>query len=545
MNFAACKLVLIDNSSIDRIMKHFTSLFVLLLLSVSMNAADVFQQDSIYERVYQNLLTGATNVKKPGYDCDIVNMDCSTTNFVRQLFNFEELTSDEAYCHWSDYGVADANNNKVDPYNPYLYGLWLRIYKGIDLCNYFLEQTASLTDATTLTQRGSVRVMRALYYSYALDLFGNPPLMTSTTEKGKQVGRTELFNYIIGELKDAEPAVPDAQAFTSADAGYGHVTKGVAWMLLARLYLNAEVYTGTPHWEEAAAYAKKIIDSSAYQLSLTTVNGWSGYQQLFMGDNGESAAAKEMILPIYTDGAGANSWGALFYLAAMSNDMECIHPDGLTRGVGTSQTWAGISSRKPLIARFFPSGNVPDTYAYLMPAKAGDDRAIITGNHTVVNCDYKMDYFGQSPYLTKYVNFHSDSSAVHGTTFADTDLPLMRYAEALMTYAEAEFRLGNTTTALLYINMVRSRAHATNMTKLTLSDINDEWSREFYYEARQRTDMIRFNTFSGKNFRKLFPIPFEVIYYQSDLVQNPRLCCSGYGRREIRPTVVCQRDHQA
>lgn len=132
-------------------MRHFTILFMLTLLSVSMNAADVFRQDSIYERVYQNLFTGSVNVNDPNDYCDLHGLDEGTSNFMRQLFTFEELTSDEAYCSWGDYGISDANANKVSALSPMLYGLWMRIYKGIDLCNYFLEQTATLTDAATLT----------------------------------------------------------------------------------------------------------------------------------------------------------------------------------------------------------------------------------------------------------------------------------------------------------------------------------------------------------------------------------------------------------
>lgn len=507
-------------TQIIKAMRHFTILFMLTLLSVSMNAADVFRQDSIYERVYQNLFTGSVNVNDPNDYCDLHGLDEGTSNFMRQLFTFEELTSDEAYCSWGDYGISDANANKVSALSPMLYGLWMRIYKGIDLCNYFLEQTATLTDAATLTQRASVRAMRALYYYHALDLFGNPPLTTSTTDKGQQVGREALFNFLIDELKAVEPDVPDAQASTSADAGYGYVNKGVVWMLLARLYLNAEVYTGTAHWAEAAAYAKKIIDCNAYHLSTTTVNGWSGYQQLFMGDNGESDAAKEMILPIRLDGNGPTGWGVMFYIAAMSNNREYINPDGVTMGNGSSQAWGGYSSRKPLIERFFPGGNVPNAHVYQMPAKAEDDRALIE-NSPKKDEDYNETYFGDSPYLVKFNNFHSDGSAGHNTTFADTDIPLMRYAEALMTYAEAMYRMGDTSTALHYINMVRTRAHAKPLTSLTLSDLTDEWSREFYYEARRRTDMIRFNILKGKSFRRLLPIPENVINNQPDLVQNP------------------------
>lgn len=216
-----------------------------------------------------------------------------------------------------------------------------------------------------------------------------------------------------------------------------------------------------------------------------------------MGDNGESDAAKEMILPIRLDGNGPTGWGVMFYIAAMSNNREYINPDGVTMGNGSSQAWGGYSSRKPLIERFFPGGNVPEAHIYQMPAKAEDDRALIE-NSPKKNEDYNETYFGDSPYLVKFNNFHSDGSAGHNTTFADTDIPLMRYAEALMTYAEAMYRMGDTSTALHYINMVRTRAHAKPLTSLTLSDLTDEWSREFYYEARRRTDMIRFNILKGK-----------------------------------------------
>jgi hypothetical protein len=501
--------------------KIFTLLFLVFLATPSLlhAADDSFKQDSIYKRVYQNLAIERVDPNDPSSSFDIISADYSGANFIRQLFYAQELTSDEAYCIWGDTGISDYDTNKIKTTNPLIEGLYLRIYKGIDLCNTFLENTENLTDSKTLQQRAEVRVMRALYFSYALDIFGNPPLTTSTAKVGDQVGRSALFDFIVKELKDAEPSVADAHAYSSSDANYGLVNKGVVWMLLARLYLNAEVYTGTAHWTDAATYAKKIIDSGAYQLYTTATNGWSAYQQLFMGDNGKTGASHEMIMPIYLQGKTNGGYGTLFLLAGLSNGRTIVNPDKKTTGLGLDGAiWGGITSREPLIKRFFSDGTVPNAHACDMPANAGDDRAII--EHPNGGYDYETSTFGAAPYMVKFNNFKTDGSAGSDNTFIDMDIPLMRYAEALLTYAEAEFRLGNTEEALKYVNEVRTRAHAKTLTSLTLNDLSDEWSREFFYEFRRRTDMVRFGTFTETAFRNVFPIPASIIEANSTLEQN-------------------------
>lgn len=477
-----------------------------------------FKQDSIYKRVYQNLVVSTVDPNDPSSSFDIYTADYAGGNFIRQLFNAQELTSDEAYCIWIDSGISDYDTNKIKTTNPLIDGLYRRIYKGIDLCNTFLENTASLTDSKTLQQRAEIRVMRALYFSYALDLFGNPPLTTSTTKVGEQVGRSALFDFIVKELKEAEPSVSDAHAYSSSDANYGLVNKGVVWMLLARLYLNAEVYTGTAHWADAATYAKKIIDSGAYQLYSTATNGWSAYQQLFMGDNGETGASHEMIMPIYLQGKTNGGYGTLFLIAATSFwNSTIVNPDKKTTGLG-ADAWGGVTSREPLIKRFFSDGTVPNAHACDMPTNAGDDRAII--EHPNGGYDYETSTFGAAPYMVKYNNFKTDGSAGSDNNFIDMDIPLMRYAEALLTYAEAEYRLGNTDEALKYVNEVRTRAHAKTLTTLSLNDLSDEWSREFFYEFRRRTDMVRFGTFTQTASRNVFPIPANIIEADPTLEQN-------------------------
>ena len=159
--------------------------------------------------------------------------------------------------------------------------------------------------------------------------------------------------------------IPNAKAKKSSDAGYGRVDKAAAWMLLARLYLNAEVYVGTPQWAKAAEYAKKIMDSD-YRLNTQGVNGWSAYQMLFMGDNGETNAAYEAIFPILQDGLTTTSWGTSLFLTAACFDSDMhANPNDLNATNGTSgQVWGGNRARPSLIQKFFPNLDAPQVACY-------------------------------------------------------------------------------------------------------------------------------------------------------------------------------------
>jgi len=171
--------------------------------------------------------------------------------------------------------------------------LYYRLFFDVTLCNFFLEQTEGKTDEESVAQRAEARFIRALNYYYLIDMFGNVPLVTSvSTENPQQAKRSELFNFVETELLAIEPDMKDPRTNT-----YGRVDKAAAWLLLSRLYLNAEVYTGTARWLDAATYAEKVMNS-AYTLSTT-------YKHLFMADNNGSSVNKantEIILPILQDG---------------------------------------------------------------------------------------------------------------------------------------------------------------------------------------------------------------------------------------------------
>jgi hypothetical protein len=240
---------------------------------------------------------------------------------------------------------------------------------------------------------------------------------------------------------------------------------------------------------------------SAYQLNTTSVGGWSAYQMLFMGDNGETSAAYEGIFPILQDGIRTTSWGTTQFLCAGSFDSD-MHanpndPDA-TNGL-SGQVWGGNRTRPSLIQKFFPNLDAPQVPSYDMPMAAGDDRAIFDGVGREIN-NLDRATFKNGYAVAKFVNFKTDGSSGHDATFMDADFFLFRKAEAYLTYAEAQARMnGGATNAegAAAINDLRARAHATTKSNYALDEILDEWSREFYFEGRRRTDLIRFGKFGG------------------------------------------------
>ena len=405
-------------------------------------------------------------------DCDIDGIDGGTSGYIRQMWNSNELPTDEAINGWGDDGIEQSCFNTYDESHPMLNGYFARLTTSITYCNQYLA-VASDHDATMTAE---VRFLRALHYYLLMDAFGRVPFAESL---GTPViySRQEIYDWLIKELtENVEPNLSEAKAKKSTDAGYGRVDKAAAWLLLSRIYLNAEVYTGQSEWAKAAEYAKRVMDSS-YRLNTTSVNGWSAYQMLFMGDNGETDAAYEAIFPILQDGKLTTSWGTSLFLSAgcFDSDMHANpnNPEA-TNGV-SSQVWGGNRTRPQLIQAIFD----------------GAGREL----NNLDRATFKNGYA-----VAKFINFKTDGSAGHDATFMDTDFFLFRVAEAYLTYAEATARQnGGAATAdgIQAINAIRGRAHAAQRTGYSLNDILDEWAREFYFEGRRRVDLIRFNQFGG------------------------------------------------
>lgn len=498
-------------------------------------------------------------------DCDIDGLDGGTAGFVRQLWNANELTTDEAICAWGDPGIPAFNFNQYDASHPMLTGFYYRLYAGITYCNHYLEVCAGI-DAT---REAEVRFLRALYYYHLMDCFGNVPfatvLMSSSPE---QIQRADLFKWIESELLAVKDQMLPPAARKDTDDGYGRADQDAANLLLARMYLNAEVYTGTARWSDAKEYAEKVINGP-HKLWTNGTSQWSAYQMLFMGDNGSNGASQEAILPLLQDGVKTTAWCTTLFLMASTwkadMDLSLYTVNGsqvwLTSGLkdnvpgdgvdtvlvrnyaySTSEFWAGNRARSQFIAKFFPGGDAPQVSIQEMAEAAGDDRALFfgIGRELVVSTptEYTSGYA-----VGKYRNSYAGSGSPHNSQFIDTDYFLMRSAEAYLIAAEADARINGsmtTSTGANYINALRQRAHATTLSSYTLDQILDERSRELYYEGFRRTDLIRYGYYAGQKsgsylwewkggsqngaslpaYRNLFAIPAEDINANPNLKQN-------------------------
>lgn len=466
---------------------------------------------------------------------DFTIEDNGKSTLLRNLFNFNEVPTDEAICWWSDGGIADVGYNKFDPGNATLKNLYYRLMSNISYENHFLSLDAAKAEKTKYAE---VRVLRAYSYFLMLDFFGDPTFIdkisaetprqahsyNSKFESGKsytraellQMGREFLFGWVEKELLAAEPDLLEAKPETDSDADYGRIDKGTCWLLLSRLYLNAGTYLNNdgqnnPYWNKALEYAEKIIDpSTGYALfddskmsKEAKDNGYKPYDLLFMGDNGSNGASCEALLPLMQDGDKTQGWGgSMFYVAALWDaTMQTVTAkDAAT----TANTWSGMRVRPQFVEKFFTDPSVVvNKSAKEIRNMNVDDRAILWGKG---NSDGARtleigdnDKFVKGIATPKWNNNYSNGGTPHDSYNVDIDFFLFRVAEAYLNAAEAEMHLHGegSAKAKKYIDALRDRAHAAKRASYTLNDVLDERSRELYCEGLRRTDLIRFNQFGG------------------------------------------------
>lgn len=391
--------------------------------------------DGILNKIYGNMaLTGLTG---PHGSSDLPSdIDEGMSVFARVVWYANELSSDEALCAWlSDAGVPEFNRGTWGDNHALLRGLYYRCMFGITLCNYFLDSAPSSIDDYS-HKMAEVRFMRALYYYYLMDMFGNPPFITQVSaEAPSQTSREEIFNFIESELKDIIGEGEGSNVLAAAKSvKYGRADVVAGYMLLMRMYLNAKVYTGNERWQDARTYAEKAINSS-YSLSTEGKNGYTGYQLLFMGDNDTNGAQNEIVLPILFDGELTQSWGGVFLVAgAVNADDIAAYPTGMT------SNWGGIRAKPYFIQKWFPNNDAPAGTPADLKEAAGDDRCLFMtqGHELEINNE---DKFQEGYGYIKFLNTHADGSETHNAEHTDYDFPLFRLAEAYLTYAEADARL--------------------------------------------------------------------------------------------------------
>ena len=448
--------------------------------------------------------------------------------FIRGVFNCQELPTDEAVCAWNDQTVKDFHALKWTAADPFLKGIYARCIYNVTLINEYLREStdAKLTErnitgndaADIKKSRAEGRFLRAFNYWVMMDLFGKTTFITETDGVGaflpKEKSRTEIFNYVETELKAIETELAPVKTIE-----YGRADQGAAWALLARIYLNAKVYTGTERNTDAITYANKVI-AGGYSLQ-------PNYRQLFMADNDKRK--DEFMFAITCDGSRTQAYGNTTFLihAPAGDDFK---------EYGANSGWGGYRATKGLADLFSDlSGNTDK--------RATFTTSVFNTSAAQINIS-DISVFTNGLHVNKFKNIRSDGGVVSDPTlgFSDIDFPVFRLSEMYLIYAEAMLRGGtgaNITTALGYVNAIRTRAGAStvNASAIDLPFILDERGRELYWEGHRRTDLIRYNLLTTSTYLwqwkggiingtavdnkyNIYPIPQENRNSNINLTQN-------------------------
>jgi hypothetical protein len=484
-------------------------------------SGNIFSDPAAYQQFLAKLYAGLslTGQQGPAGNADINGIDEGFSQYVRGLWQMEELPTDEAIIGWGDTGLPELNAQTWSASNPFTTAMYARIFYQVALANEFLRQTTDAklstrgTSATVATQvagyRAEARFLRALSYYHALDLYGNVPIVDENFDISKlpvQATRADVFAFVESELKAIRGNLP----VSSTGAYYGRASQAAVDMTLAHLYLNAKVWTGTDRTTDALAAASQVIASSGATLD-------NNFARIFSADNNTSP---EMIFSVPFDGLRTQTYGGTTYLihASVGDNMD-------PAAAGIDGGWYGLRLRPEAVDRF----------------AAGDTRASMIQTTGRTKAISNVGSSNQGYALLKYRNVKAaGGSAGSNLTFPDTDYPMFRLADAYLIYAEAVVRGagGSRATALTYINALRTRASAGAIADagMTLPLILDERSRELLWEGMRRQDLIRFGQFStvgvwnfkggvqaGKvteSFRDLYPIPANELSANPTLKQN-------------------------
>ena len=492
-------------------------------------AATVFDDPASYKQVLAKLYGGlaVSGQQGPAGQPDISGIDEGFGQYLRGLWYHQELTTDEAIISWNDQTIFDFHFQTWGSSDVFIAAMYYRIFYQITACNEFLRQTSDekLDDrgvSGELRQeiavyRAEARFLRALSYWHALDIFGNVPFVTENDPIGaflpQQINRPELFSFIESEMIDINDQLKDPRTNE-----YGRADKAAAWMLLAKLYLNAEVYIGQDKYSDCLNYTEKVINAG-YSLD-------EKYQWLFLADNDRS---DEVILSINFDGLKTQTWGGTTFIihAAVGGDMD-------PGEYGIDGGWAGTRTTSSFVDLFPDETDTSKVDSRAMFFTEGQSKEI-----------EEVGNFQDGYAITKFRNITQNGSTGQDLTFPDTDFPMFRLADAYLMYAECVLRGGggSRAQAVDYINALRERAYGDNSgnisdNDLTLDFILDERGRELYWEAQRRTDLIRFGKFTGGAYLwpwkggvpegastdskyNLFPLPASDVNANPNLVQNP------------------------
>lgn len=492
-----------------------------------------------------------------GGDGDLEGANEGYSGYVRLMFYLQELDTDNFLMPSSSNGLRKCLNLQWDASNAsVITWTYQRLYMTIAYCNEILRECTE----DKLRQRGlwdelgsecdsyraEARFLRAYCYVSLCDLFGSVPYIDENTgvkDIPVQYTRKQIFEYAESELKSIDTFLKAPHANV-----YGRVDRVAEWFLLARMYLNAEVWTGENRYTDALTYAKKVINEGGYNLA-------PDYRQIFLADNDKCS---EIIWPLVQDGLHAqSSAGTNFYVKAFVNGpMDELYKTG----VG-SRGWGNVRAKTTLVDAFDADDvmfDVNDTWGNQKKDKRAQFMTALP-NQKKETWDENMNMTSLFTYGYGYIKWRNvtvnDEIPQQGEAYVSIDFPMFRTGEAYLIAAEAILRGaegGTRAEALGYVNEIRERAYMSGKyaqpgvrsdvsgditdSELTLDFILAERQRELASELVRRTDLIRFGKFTkGHNWDwkndvrtgadvddhyNLFPIPETELTNNPNLIQN-------------------------
>lgn len=466
---------------------------------------------------------------------DISGLDAGNCQLMRCWWNLNEVSTDEAKCAWSGDTWVPAINNIAwsTMQNEAIEGAYQRCMFIVALANEYIRQVSDASFTEKNQYIAEARFCRALAYSVLLDLFRNPPFITESNysiapapvgDREARINPT-LFNWIVTELNECKANLPAA-----GTGVYGHADQGAANFLLARLYLNGEVYAGEDHYTDCITACKEVI-KSGYSIV-------ANYENLFLADNNQTSKS-EIIFPVVYDGFSTTTWGGMTFLIMASIDAE---EADMKSYKGVNNGWGGMRPTGQFIDIFDFTDDANPTPETIKDARGMFDN---TNRSQHITTNPLSTFKTEGWEVMKYRNVTSTGGAATTDAWPDTDFPMFRLADVYLMYAEAVLRHGtggDTGTAVGYINDLRKRAFTgttgnISQSDLTLDFILAERARELYWEGTRRTDLIRFGKFTkdynwdfkggvptGTNVDDhyiIYPIPATDLTANGNLKQNP------------------------
>lgn len=425
----------------------------------------------------------------------------------------QELTSDEMVCptrsaDWDDGGKWRVlHQHTWDNKTEAIANMWSCFYGPIPLINRYIETTTPGTTAGDQTI-AKLKIMRAYYYYLLIDNYGDVPFLTSFANAAANPSKTPRAEIWTSIVQDVESSLPYLGSSTSKTA----VSKGMAFSLLAKLYLNAEVYTGTPHWDKAEAYCDSVIALGTYSLESSPLAP-------FVTKN-QNSPENIFIIPFDEDNnTGFNlHMRTLHYNSNLTFDMPVGPWNGFCVTEAHYKTYTAADKR---IKGNSTEGIGNDKGYFLVgPQSTWDGKSIMDAtanaplsfNPTIPALKMDASYTSVQVRMSgaRVVKFEIKKGAKANLSNA---FPIFRYADILLMKAEAMIRQSKN--GDLYVNMIRERAGLTDWSGVTLPQLLEERGREMFWEAHRRQDLIRFGDFNktwwekdaSDASRKIFPIP--------------------------------------